>query len=215
MRWRSLDSGQEGGGTYERRDGRQRPPLGRALARARVSRPGGVRRRAAARPRLQDARGPRGQAGASCSGIGNSATDIAVEASRVAEATFLAMRRGAWIVPKYLGGKPTDELTQRGHQPAAGVARAHRRQAPAQAGDRRADGLRAAGARSQARRGPSDGLLGPAAAPRPRRYRGEAEHRRVHGRQDGPLQRRLERGDRRRRLLHRLQDHVPVLRPRA
>ncbi len=44
-------------------------------------------------------------------GIGNSATDIAVEASRVAEATFLAMRRGAWIVPKYLGGKPTDELT--------------------------------------------------------------------------------------------------------
>jgi dimethylaniline monooxygenase (N-oxide forming) len=44
-------------------------------------------------------------------GIGNSATDIAVESSRVADATFLAMRRGAWIVPKYLRGKPTDELT--------------------------------------------------------------------------------------------------------
>ncbi len=44
-------------------------------------------------------------------GIGNSATDIAVEASRVADAAFLAMRRGAWIVPKYLKGKPTDELT--------------------------------------------------------------------------------------------------------
>ena len=42
-------------------------------------------------------------------GIGNSATDIAVESSRVAEATFLAMRRGAYVVPKYLGGKPTDE----------------------------------------------------------------------------------------------------------
>ena len=28
-------------------------------------------------------------------GIGNSATDIAVESSRIAEKTFLAMRRGA------------------------------------------------------------------------------------------------------------------------
>jgi cation diffusion facilitator CzcD-associated flavoprotein CzcO len=43
-------------------------------------------------------------------GIGNSATDIAVESSRFADATFLAMRRGAWIIPKYLKGRPTDEL---------------------------------------------------------------------------------------------------------
>jgi cation diffusion facilitator CzcD-associated flavoprotein CzcO len=43
-------------------------------------------------------------------GIGNSATDIAVESSRTSAKTFLAMRRGAWIVPKYLAGKPTDEL---------------------------------------------------------------------------------------------------------
>ena len=43
-------------------------------------------------------------------GIGNSATDIAVESSRVADETFLAMRRGAWIIPKYLKGVPTDEL---------------------------------------------------------------------------------------------------------
>ena len=42
-------------------------------------------------------------------GIGNSATDIAVESSRIAEKTFLAMRRGAYVLPKYLGGKPTDE----------------------------------------------------------------------------------------------------------
>ena len=41
-------------------------------------------------------------------GIGNSAVDIAVESSRHADATFLSMRRGAWIVPKYLGGTPTD-----------------------------------------------------------------------------------------------------------
>ena len=43
-------------------------------------------------------------------GIGNSACDIAVESSHAAEKTFLTMRRGAWIVPKYLQGKPTDEL---------------------------------------------------------------------------------------------------------
>jgi cation diffusion facilitator CzcD-associated flavoprotein CzcO len=42
-------------------------------------------------------------------GIGNSSTDIAVESSRIADATFLAMRRGAYIVPKYLHGRPTDE----------------------------------------------------------------------------------------------------------
>jgi thioredoxin reductase len=42
-------------------------------------------------------------------GIGNSATDIAVEASRLAEKTFLAMRRGAYVIPKYLNGRPTDE----------------------------------------------------------------------------------------------------------
>jgi dimethylaniline monooxygenase (N-oxide forming) len=42
-------------------------------------------------------------------GIGNSATDIAVESSRHADATFLAMRRGAYVIPKYLRGVPTDE----------------------------------------------------------------------------------------------------------
>jgi dimethylaniline monooxygenase (N-oxide forming) len=43
-------------------------------------------------------------------GIGNSATDIAVETSRVSNMTFLAMRRGAHVIPKYLQGRPTDEL---------------------------------------------------------------------------------------------------------
>jgi dimethylaniline monooxygenase (N-oxide forming) len=46
-------------------------------------------------------------------GIGNSATDIAVEASRIAETTFLAMRRGAYVMPKYLNGKPTDEAASK------------------------------------------------------------------------------------------------------
>jgi dimethylaniline monooxygenase (N-oxide forming) len=43
-------------------------------------------------------------------GIGNSATDISVETSRHAEMTYLAMRRGAHVIPKYIAGKPTDEL---------------------------------------------------------------------------------------------------------
>jgi len=47
-------------------------------------------------------------------GIGNSACDIAVEASRNAERTFLAMRRGAYVVPKYLLGKPSDETSGSG-----------------------------------------------------------------------------------------------------
>jgi hypothetical protein len=42
-------------------------------------------------------------------GIGNSAVDVAVESSRIADATFLSMRRGAYVLPKFLGGKPIDE----------------------------------------------------------------------------------------------------------
>jgi dimethylaniline monooxygenase (N-oxide forming) len=42
-------------------------------------------------------------------GIGNSATDIAVESSRIAARTLLAMRRGAYVFPKYMFGKPLDE----------------------------------------------------------------------------------------------------------
>lgn len=44
-------------------------------------------------------------------GIGNSAVDVAVESSRIAEKTFLAMRRGAYVLPKFLGGKPIDEAS--------------------------------------------------------------------------------------------------------
>jgi thioredoxin reductase len=43
-------------------------------------------------------------------GMGNSAMDIAVESSYVAANTYLAARRGAWIVPKYMFGRPTDQL---------------------------------------------------------------------------------------------------------
>ena len=43
-------------------------------------------------------------------GMGNSAMDIAVESSYVTRRRYLAARRGAWIVPKYLFGRPTDQL---------------------------------------------------------------------------------------------------------
>ena len=45
-------------------------------------------------------------------GIGNSAADIAVETASVSERTFLAMRRGAHVVPKYLLGRPFDALAK-------------------------------------------------------------------------------------------------------
>jgi len=41
-------------------------------------------------------------------GLGNSAMDIGVEASYVAERVFLAARRGTHIFPKYLWGRPAD-----------------------------------------------------------------------------------------------------------
>ncbi len=43
-------------------------------------------------------------------GMGNSAMDIAVDASYAARSTTLAARRGAHIVPKYLFGRPMDTL---------------------------------------------------------------------------------------------------------
>ncbi len=45
-------------------------------------------------------------------GIGNSAADIAVETSAISERTFLAMRRGAYVLPKYLLGRPFDALAK-------------------------------------------------------------------------------------------------------
>jgi cation diffusion facilitator CzcD-associated flavoprotein CzcO len=44
-------------------------------------------------------------------GFGNSAMDIAVETSRVSVKTYLAVRRGFYVLPKYILGRPLD------HQP--------------------------------------------------------------------------------------------------
>ncbi len=51
-------------------------------------------------------------------GMGNSAMDIAVDASYHAKSTILAARRGAHIVPKYIFGKPMDQGAGRNLPPA-------------------------------------------------------------------------------------------------
>jgi cation diffusion facilitator CzcD-associated flavoprotein CzcO len=43
-------------------------------------------------------------------GMGNSAMDIAVESSFVANRTFISGRRGEHVVPKYVFGKPVDQI---------------------------------------------------------------------------------------------------------
>jgi cation diffusion facilitator CzcD-associated flavoprotein CzcO len=43
-------------------------------------------------------------------GMGNSAMDIAVEASHVASNVYLAARRGVHVIPKYLWGRPLDQM---------------------------------------------------------------------------------------------------------
>lgn len=45
-------------------------------------------------------------------GLGNSAMDIAVETSYIADKVYLAARRGTHIFPKYLWGYPTDHWLQ-------------------------------------------------------------------------------------------------------
>jgi len=45
-------------------------------------------------------------------GMGNSAMDIATELSHHAERTLLSVRRGSWIVPKRLLGRPADQVVK-------------------------------------------------------------------------------------------------------
>jgi hypothetical protein len=42
--------------------------------------------------------------------MGNSAMDIAVEASEVAQAAYLSARRGVHVIPKYMFGRPLDQF---------------------------------------------------------------------------------------------------------
>ncbi len=59
-------------------------------------------------------------------GIGNSAVDITSELSRkgVAEAVFISTRSGAWVMPKYLFGKPVGDIVKTIPAPAAAACSA-------------------------------------------------------------------------------------------
>lgn len=48
-------------------------------------------------------------------GGGNSACDVAVESSRVADRVDMSWRRGYWVVPKFMMGKPADVFSTRLH----------------------------------------------------------------------------------------------------
>ena len=52
-------------------------------------------------------------------GMGNSAMDIAVDASYHSKSTILAARRGAYVVPKYLFGRPMDKAGPADRLPSA------------------------------------------------------------------------------------------------
>jgi dimethylaniline monooxygenase (N-oxide forming) len=54
-------------------------------------------------------------------GMGNSAMDIAVDASYHAEATYLSARRGVHVIPKYVWGRPYDQIA--GHEWVPGFIR--------------------------------------------------------------------------------------------
>ena len=145
-------------------------------------------------------------------GMGNSAMDIAVDASYHSENTILAARRGAHIIPKYVFGRPLDRASPADRLPPLGPLQADARSA--QDAGREDDRLRPARARPQARPRAPDRQRPDPRPTRPRGDHGQAEHRPPRGR-DRPLRRR-HRGPRRpRRLLHGLQDHLPVPRSRG
>lgn len=52
-------------------------------------------------------------------GMGNSAMDIVVEASYLAQSTHLVVREGAWIIPKYMFGRPYDQFPDHAQVPLA------------------------------------------------------------------------------------------------
>ena len=190
--------------------GRQRPPLGPALARTGAS-PARTRS-----PASSCTRTPTWTTRSSPAsdvvvlGMGNSAMDIAVESSYVAAHTYLAARQGAWIIPKYVFGKPVDQLPNDPRVPFAIRQRMIHQMIKTL--HRRPRALRAAQARPQVRRGPPDRLR---AHPRPHRSTARSRPSRTSPRWRATRVRFVDGSEvrgRRGRLLHRLQDQLPVLR---
>ncbi len=94
-------------------------------------------------------------------GMGNSAMDIAVESSFVARKTFISSRRGAYILPKYLFGRPLDQIgvnSMTGASRSRSAGRFLHGVVPGRR--RRGDGLRAA-------RSPTTGSARPTRRSRP------------------------------------------------
>jgi len=54
-------------------------------------------------------------------GAGNSACDVAVEATRISRQVYLSLRRAQWFVPKFLFGQPVDVLASRVRWLPAGI----------------------------------------------------------------------------------------------
>ena len=145
-------------------------------------------------------------------GMGNSAMDIAVEASlRRREQVYLVARRGAHVIPKYVFGRPLDQLGSEAGVPFKVRQRvvAARWSTPRSA----TSAVRAARARPPLARGPPDHLRAtswPASAtatiaPKPNIAALDGGRVRFADGTRG--------GRRHRRVLHRLQGQLPVLRP--
>ena len=171
-----------------------------------------LRRRADALARLHRPRRACAASASSCSAWATARWTSRSRPRYVAEATFLAARRGAHVIPKYLFGKPLDQLWRYGaDRPARRPARACKvRQAMLQ----RRIGTWARWSTTACPSPTTDfGEAHPTISGRilDRLAHGDdhaqAEHRRARGR-PRPLRRRHRRGGRRRRLLHRLQGHA-------
>ena len=148
-------------------------------------------------------------------GIGNSGVDIAVESSRIADKTFVSTRRGAWVIPKYLNGKPIDEIANSvtGLAPIPVMRAVMKRSLKVAVGDPTDYGLPKpdhklleAHPTVSSEFLPRLGHGDITAKPNIQAFTGGKTVRFVDGSRGG---------DRPRRLLHRLQDHLPVLRPRG
>ena len=146
-------------------------------------------------------------------GIGNSAVDIVSELSRkgVAERVFISTRSGAWVIPKYVLGRPVDTIVKTNPRIPLGLQRRFAQLLPRLVSGRMEDfGLPRPNHRFLEahptvsselllRLGSGDAIAKPDVA--------ELQSDRVRF-TDGSVE-----AGRRDHLRHRLQDHVPVLRP--
>ena len=209
----ALDTGRDA--PLRRAGRRQRPPLGPALARAAVPRQ--LRRRADARAPLHRQRAvQRGKTRRRASGWATARWTS--RSSRASSPSDVLPRRATRRarhpeVPVRPAARPDRRQPLTGALPWAFRKRIFDERS-CSVGVGRHGGLRAAEARPRPRRRAPDDLRRLPQPHRPRRDRAQAEHRRAEGDRvrfaDG-----IGRAGRRRRLLHRLQGHVPVLRPGA